>query len=45
MGPEFFNFIKKLEENDDKLTSVTPQQEPLDFEYNVNWNVVDKTNN
>ncbi|XP_013162577.1 PREDICTED: uncharacterized protein LOC106114047 [Papilio xuthus] len=34
MGPEFFNFIKKLEENDDKLTSVTPMQEALEFEYN-----------
>lgn len=35
MGPEFFNFMKKLEENGDKLTSSTPFEQPLDFEFNV----------
>lgn len=35
MGPEFFHFIKKLEENGDKLTSYTPFEQPLEFEFNV----------
>ncbi|XP_075981511.1 modifier of rpr and grim, ubiquitously expressed [Anticarsia gemmatalis] len=34
MGPDFFQFIKKLEENGDKLTSSTPLEQPLDFEFN-----------
>lgn len=34
MDQEFFQFIKKLEENGDKLTSTTPIEQPLDFEYN-----------
>ncbi|XP_068620303.1 uncharacterized protein morgue [Battus philenor] len=32
--PEFLNFIKKLEENSDKLPSINPLEEPLEFEYN-----------
>ncbi|CAG5048859.1 unnamed protein product [Parnassius apollo] len=34
LEPEFFNFLKKLEENGDKLTAGTPLEEPLEFEYN-----------
>lgn len=33
--PDFFSFLKKLEENGDKLTSGTPLEEPLEFEYDV----------
>lgn len=35
IGPEFLNFIKKLEDNGDKILSSTPLEQPLDFEFNV----------
>lgn len=35
IAPEFFNFIKKLEDNGDKLTATTPVEQPLEFEFNV----------
>lgn len=35
IAPEFFNFIKKLEDNGDKLTPTTPVEQPLEFEFNV----------
>ncbi|CAB3257075.1 unnamed protein product [Arctia plantaginis] len=34
MGPEFFHFLKKLEENGDKLTTSTSFEQQLDFEFN-----------
>ncbi|XP_072942556.1 uncharacterized protein morgue [Epargyreus clarus] len=34
IGPEFLNFIKKLEDNGDKLVSGSPVEQPLEFEYN-----------
>ncbi|CAH0401315.1 unnamed protein product [Chilo suppressalis] len=39
IGPDFYHFIKKLEENDDKLvscTSISPLEQPADFEFNNN---------
>lgn len=37
IGPEFLDFIKKLEENRDQLTPWTanPLDQPPDFEFNV----------
>lgn len=35
IGPEFYSFIKKLEDNGDKLTPGTPVEQPLEFEFNV----------
>lgn len=35
MGPEFFNFMKKLEGNGDKLICSTPSEQPLEFEFDV----------
>ncbi|XP_050352538.1 uncharacterized protein LOC126774925 [Nymphalis io] len=34
VGPEFFSFIKKLEDNGDKLTPGSPIEQPLEFEFN-----------
>ncbi|XP_038211350.1 uncharacterized protein LOC119831867 isoform X1 [Zerene cesonia] len=34
MAPDFLNFIKKLEEGEDKLMSVSPIEQPLEFEFN-----------
>lgn len=44
MGPEFFHFLKKLEENGDKLTSSTffEQQQQTDFEFNVRHILIKK---
>ncbi|XP_060805773.1 uncharacterized protein LOC106132759 [Amyelois transitella] len=33
IGPEFLAFIKKLEENGDKITPGSPLEEPLDFQF------------
>lgn len=37
IGPEFLDFIKKLEENHDQLTPWTtnPLDQPPEFEFNV----------
>lgn len=35
IGPEFINFIKKLEDNGDKLVPGTVLEQPLEFEFNV----------
>ncbi|CAK1550685.1 unnamed protein product [Leptosia nina] len=32
--PEFLDYIKKLEDSDDKLTSLSPIERPLEFEFN-----------
>lgn len=32
---EFLNFVKKLEDNDDKLTFVSTIEQPPEFEFNV----------
>ncbi|KAJ2948640.1 hypothetical protein O0L34_g7895 [Tuta absoluta] len=34
IGPEFFNFIKKLADNNDKLVASTPFDQPIEFEFN-----------
>ncbi|XP_023954417.1 uncharacterized protein LOC112058006 [Bicyclus anynana] len=34
IGPEFLNFIKKLEDNGDQLPPGTPLNQPRDFEFN-----------
>lgn len=36
--PEFYDFIKKLEDNDDKLVP-SPLDQPIDFEFNVRWTI------
>lgn len=35
VGSEFYNYIKKLEDNGDKLIPVTPLEQPIAFEFNV----------
>lgn len=35
IGPEFYSFIKKLEDNGDKVITTTPVEQPLEFEFNV----------
>lgn len=35
LGPEFLNFIKKLEDSGDKLVITTPLEQPIEFEFNV----------
>lgn len=39
IGPEFYNFIKKLEDNGDKLIPATPVEQPIEFEFNVRNNL------
>lgn len=39
IGPEFYHFIKKLEDNGDKLIPATPVEQPIEFEFNVRNNL------